>query len=110
VTEPGSGTDRLARLIEAEASARVAASAGLDKSTRWQRVASEIERFLGTLLAAGTLRGRTPQEAFFVKIEGQITASDLDHGSIAIVIGFAPERPAEFVVITLQQISQGGSG
>ena len=50
--------------------------------------------------------GKTPQEAYFVKCDGETTTqSDIDHGIVNILVGFAPLKPAEFVIIQIQQIA-----
>ena len=47
-----------------------------------------------------------PCQAYFVKCDRETTPqNDIDHGTVNIVVGFAPLKPAEFVVIKLQQIA-----
>ena len=55
---------------------------------------------------AGAFQGKTPQEAYFVKCDSETTTqSDIDHGIVNILVGFAPLKPAEFVIIKIQQIA-----
>ena len=37
-----------------------------------------------------------------------MTQNDIDNGIVNIVIGFAPLKPAEFVIIKIQQITGQG--
>jgi Bacteriophage tail sheath protein len=54
----------------------------------------------------GALQGSTPREAYFVKCDNQTTTqSDINLGIVNIHVGFAPLKPAEFVVIRIQQIA-----
>ena len=48
----------------------------------------------------------TPQKAYFVKCDSETTTqSDIDHGIVNILVGFAPLKPAEFVIVKIQQIA-----
>ena len=52
----------------------------------------------------GAFQGRTPREAYFVKCDAETTTqNDINLGIVNIVVGFAPLKPAEFVIFTLQQ-------
>jgi phage tail sheath protein FI len=63
-----------------------------------------IGAFMHDLFRQGTFQGRTPQEAYFVKCDKEATTqSEMNLGIVNIVVGFAPLKPAEFVVIKLQQ-------
>ena len=54
----------------------------------------------------GRSRGSTPRDAYFVKCDKETTTqNDIDLGRVNIVVGFAPLKPAEFVVIQIQQIA-----
>jgi uncharacterized protein len=54
----------------------------------------------------GAFQGRTPNDAFFVKCDNQTTTqADIDAGIVNILVGFAPLKPAEFVVLKLTQKS-----
>jgi phage tail sheath protein FI len=53
---------------------------------------------------AGAFQGKTPNDAFFVKVdETTTTQQDIDSGTVNILVGFAPLKPAEFVVLKLTQ-------
>jgi phage tail sheath protein FI len=68
----------------------------------WTVVRSSIEDFLGTVWKQGALQGSTPQEAFFVRCDPTtMTQNDLDNGHLVCIVGVAPVRPAEFVIIQI---------
>ena len=63
------------------------------------------------LFRQGAFQGATPDKAFFVKCGRDTTSqADIEAGIVSIVIGFAPLKPAEFVVIDIRQITGGRSG
>ena len=50
--------------------------------------------------------GQTPTEAYLVKCDKDTTTqSDIDLGIVNILVGFAPLKPAEFVIIQIQQLA-----
>jgi hypothetical protein len=76
----------------------------------WVRVRSEAANFLMTLWRAGAFMGTTAEEGFFARCDRTtMTQDDVDQGRINIVVGFAPLKPAEFVVISLRLLAMGGS-
>ena len=75
----------------------------------WGKISDEIDAFLQTLFVEGVLKGDAADEAFFVKIDTE-TQSDIDQGILNVMIGFAPLKPAEFVVITIGQMAQSADG
>ena len=57
-------------------------------------------------MGQGAFQGQSPREAYFVKCDKETTTqSDINKGIVNIVVGFAPLRPAEFVVIKIQQMA-----
>jgi len=71
----------------------------------WSQVRLNLGAFMHTLYAQGAFQGRTPREAYFVKCDKETTTpNDVDLGRVNIVVGFAPLKPAEFVIIQIQQI------
>ncbi len=59
-----------------------------------------------TLFRQGAFQGTTPREAYLVKCDKETTTqNDINHGVVNILVGFAPLKPAEFVVIQIQQIA-----
>jgi uncharacterized protein len=72
----------------------------------WAQIRLNLGAFMHTLFRQGAFQGRTPQEAYFVKCDKETTTqTDRNMGIVNIVVGFAPLKPAEFVIITLQQIA-----
>ena len=72
----------------------------------WARVKQTITQFLTGVWRGGMLAGATPEEAFFVKCDRTtMTQDDIDNGKLICVIGVAPVKPAEFVIIKIQQIA-----
>jgi phage tail sheath protein FI len=68
----------------------------------WARVRRTIGNFLTTVWRNGGLEGTKPEEAFFVKCDRTtMTQTDIDNGKLIAVIGVAPVKPAEFVIIRI---------
>jgi phage tail sheath protein FI len=71
----------------------------------WAQVRLNVGAFMQNLFRQGAFQGRTPKEAYFVKCDMETTTqNDIDAGRINFMIGFAPLKPAEFVIIRVQQI------
>ena len=65
-----------------------------------------IGAFMQNLFRQGAFQGMTPKDAYFVKCDSETTTqTDINTGIVNIIVGFAPLKPAEFVVIDLQQIA-----
>lgn len=77
----------------------------------WAQIRLNVTSFMTTLFRQGAFAGTTPRDAFFVKCDAETTTpDDVNNGIVNIVVGFAPLKPAEFVVIQLQQLAgQTGS-
>lgn len=72
----------------------------------WAQLRLNIGAFMNRLFRQGAFQGKTPQGAYFVKCNNETTTqSDINLGIVNIVVGFAPLKPAEFVVIKIQQIA-----
>ncbi|KYC37282.1 phage tail sheath protein [Scytonema hofmannii PCC 7110] len=72
----------------------------------WAQIRLNIGAFMNNLFRQGAFQGRTPQEAYFVKCSSETTTqNDINLGIVNILVGFAPLKPAEFVVIKIQQIA-----
>jgi len=72
----------------------------------WAQIRLNLGAFMHNLFAQGAFQGKSPREAYFVKCDSETTTqNDIDLGRVNIVIGFAPLKPAEFVIITVQQIA-----
>ena len=72
----------------------------------WAQIRLNVGVFMNGLFRQGAFQGSTPQEAYFVKCDKETTTqADRNQGIVNIEVGFAPLKPAEFVVITIQQIA-----
>jgi len=72
----------------------------------WAQIRLNIGAFMQSLFRQGAFQGKTPREAYFVKCDSETTTqNDIDHGIVNILVGFAPLKPAEFVVIKIQQLA-----
>ena len=72
----------------------------------WAQIRLNVGSFLNTMFRQGAFQGKTSREAYFVKCDKDTTTqNDIDRGVVNILVGFAPLKPAEFVVIKLQQIA-----
>ncbi|HMO47489.1 MAG TPA: phage tail sheath C-terminal domain-containing protein [Rubrivivax sp.] len=72
----------------------------------WAQIRLNVGVFMNGLFRQGAFQGSTPQEAYFVKCDKETTTqADRNLGIVNIEVGFAPLKPAEFVVITIQQIA-----
>jgi uncharacterized protein len=72
----------------------------------WAQLRLNIGAFMHDLFRQGAFQGRTPREAYFVKCDKETTTqSDINRGIVNAIVGFAPLKPAEFVVIKITQIA-----
>jgi Bacteriophage tail sheath protein len=72
----------------------------------WTDISESIEALMSGLFRQGAFQGIKPSEAFFVKCDGETTTqADIDNGIVNILIGFAPLKPAEFVIIEIAQMA-----
>jgi uncharacterized protein len=70
----------------------------------WGQIRTSIEAFMQDLFRQGAFQGSSPRDAYFVRCDKETTTQyDIDRGIVNILIGFAPLKPAEFVVIGIQQ-------
>ena len=69
----------------------------------WRAVRRSIEGFLLQLFRQGALQAQTPDAAFFVRCDRTtMTQEDIDNGRVVCLVGVAPIRPAEFVVLRFE--------
>ena len=74
----------------------------------WVRIMRELTAFLDGLFQRGALKGHTPDEAFYVKCDGETNSREvMDAGMVVTQIGLALAAPAEFVEV---RIIHGASG
>ncbi|UVO55705.1 phage tail sheath subtilisin-like domain-containing protein [Sphingomonas sp. SUN039] len=71
----------------------------------WAQIRLSVGSFMHRLFRQGAFQGKSPREAYFVQCDGTTTTQDdRNRGIVNIVVGFAPLQPAEFVIISIQQI------
>jgi len=72
----------------------------------WGQIRLNVGAFLHTLFLQGAFQGTSAREAYFVKCDRTTTTQDdVNRGVVNIVVGFAPLKPAEFVIIQITQIT-----
>jgi len=72
----------------------------------WAQIRLNIGAFMQNLFRQGAFQGRTPREAYLVKCDRETTTQDdINRGVVNILVGFAPLKPAEFVIIRIQQLA-----
>jgi phage tail sheath protein FI len=72
----------------------------------WAQIRLNVGAFMQNLFRQGAFQGKTPREAYFVKCDKETTTqNDINSGVVNILVGFAPLKPAEFVVLKIQQMS-----
>ncbi len=70
----------------------------------WASVRQVVSDFLLSVWRSGALQGSTPDKAFFVRCDRTtMTQNDLDNGRLICLVGVAPIRPAEFVILRIGQ-------
>jgi phage tail sheath protein FI len=72
----------------------------------WAKIRLNVNAYMMSLFRQGAFQGSAPKDAFFVRCDASTTTqNDRNLGIVNIQVGFAPLKPAEFVVITIQQIA-----
>jgi phage tail sheath protein FI len=72
----------------------------------WSQIRLNVGAFMNGLFRQGAFQGKTPREAFLVKCDSETTTpTDQNLGIVNILVAFAPLKPAEFVVIKIQQLA-----
>ena len=75
----------------------------------WAQIRSSCGSFMTGLFRQGAFQGTKPGDAFFIKCdETTTTQADIDSGVLNIIVGFAALKPAEFVLIRIQQVAGRG--
>lgn len=72
----------------------------------WAQIRLNLGAFMHNLFRQGAFQGTTPREAYLVKCDSETTTqNDINLGIVNILVGFAPLKPAEFVIIKIQQLA-----
>jgi phage tail sheath protein FI len=70
----------------------------------WAQIRLAVGAFMNNLFRQGAFAATNARDAFFVKVDEETTTqNDINLGIVNVVVGFAPLKPAEFVVITIKQ-------
>jgi len=76
----------------------------------WAQIRMNVGTFMNRLFKQGAFQGSSPADAYFVKCDSETTPqADIDLGIVNIHVGFAPLKPAEFVILRIQQIANQGN-
>lgn len=72
----------------------------------WAQIRLNVGAFMHDLFRQGAFQGDSPRDAYLVKCDADTTTqTDIDRGIVNILVGFAPLKPAEFVVVRIQQLA-----
>jgi phage tail sheath protein FI len=72
----------------------------------WAKVKAATENFLTQTWKYGMILGTNQQEAYFVECgTSTMTQNDIDNGRLIVLIGVAPVKPAEFIIIKINQMT-----
>jgi phage tail sheath protein FI len=72
----------------------------------WAQIRLNVGAFMQDLFRKGAFQGKSASEAYLVKCDAEINQQiDIDRGIVNILVGFAPLKPAEFVIIRIQQLA-----
>lgn len=76
-----------------------------NKHTLWSALRANIGSFMNGLFRAGAFQGEKASDAYFVRcgLGDTMTQGDIDRGQVIVIVGFAPLKPAEFVIVRIQQ-------
>jgi len=74
----------------------------------WSSLRVNVGAFMDSLFRAGAFQGQKASDAYFVRcgLGDTMTQDDIDRGQVVVVVGFAPVKPAEFVIVRIQQKTQ----
>ena len=72
----------------------------------WAQIRLNVGAFMQNLFRQGAFQGNSPQQAYLVKCDKETTTqNDINLGIVNILVGFAPLKPAEFVILKIQQLA-----
>jgi len=71
--------------------------------TLWSKIRESVTIFMDQLFRQGVFQGASTKDAYFVKCDSQTTTqNDISLGHVSFVVGFAPLKPAEFVILNFR--------
>src|SRR5262249_47404795 len=72
----------------------------------WAQIRLTVGAFMHDLCPQGAFQGASPRDAYLVKCDKDTTTqNDINRGIVNVVVGYAPLKPAEFVIIKIQQLA-----
>lgn len=72
----------------------------------WAQIRLNLGAFMNGLFRQGAFQGKSAREAYLVKCDSETTTQDdINRGVVNILVAFAPLKPAEFIVIRIQQLA-----
>jgi len=72
----------------------------------WVSLRVTVENFMLSLFNRGAFQGKKPSDAFLVRCDSSTTTqTDINNGIVNIIVGFAPLKPAEFVIVKIAQLA-----
>jgi phage tail sheath protein FI len=72
----------------------------------WSELRLSIGSFMQDLFRQGAFQGSSASSAYLVKCDSETTTqTDIDNGVVNVLVGFAPLKPAEFVILQIQQLA-----
>jgi len=72
----------------------------------WAAIRLNVGAFMNDLFRQGAFQGSSPKDAYFVLCDKSTNPqSDINKGIVNVIVGFAPLKPAEFVVLKIQQMA-----
>ena len=72
----------------------------------WSAIRLNVGAFMNSLFQQGAFQGQTAQDAYLVKCDQENNPQNtIDQGIVNILVGFAPLKPAEFVIIQIEQLA-----
>jgi phage tail sheath protein FI len=73
----------------------------------WAQIRQSVGAFMSDLFHKGAFQGMNKRDAYFVRCDATTTTPlDQQRGIVNLVVGFAPLRPAEFLIISITQVPQ----
>jgi len=77
----------------------------------WGQLRLNVGTFMHNLFRQGAFQGGSPSDAYLVKCDAETTPqADIDRGIVNVIVGFAPLKPAEFVILKIQQLAKAAEG
>jgi phage tail sheath protein FI len=72
----------------------------------WAQLRMNVTSFMHDLFRQGAFQGSSPDQAYLVKCDSEInTQYEIDRGIVNVLVGFAPLKPAEFVILQIKQLA-----